>query len=89
MTKLNEKEKDFLKKMKEKLTLTQEETGLPMITLTQGESGLTIFDYNNVVLSLKDNKLIEPIGKGTEQSGYTIVELTILGRNYLQNHPNQ
>ena len=86
MKPLNEKEKDFLKKLKEKLTLTQEESGLPMITLAQEESGLTIFDYNVVVLSLKDKKLIEPIGKGTDPGGYIIVSLTILGKEYIQNH---
>lgn len=86
MKPLDEKEKNFLKKLKEKLALTQEESGLPMITLTQEESGLTISDYNVVVLSLKDKKMIEPIGKGTDQGGYIVVRLTILGMEYLQNH---
>ena len=87
MTKLNEKEKDFLKKMKEKLTLKQEESGLPMITLTQEESGLTKLEYNVVAFSLKDKGLIEIMGE-TDQGGCTIVSLTILGEDYLQNHPD-
>ena len=87
MTYLNEKEKDFLKKIKEKLTLTQEESGLPMITLTQEESGLSKLDYNLVASSFIAKKWIKAMGE-TDKGGYIIVKLTMLGVDNLQNHPD-
>lgn len=78
MRELNNNEKAFLKKFKEEKPKKEKK-------LEQEDSGLSELDFNEVALSLKEERLIGIIGE-TEQGGCTTVTLTILGEIYLKNH---
>ncbi|MEN6619593.1 MAG: hypothetical protein ABFC28_08915 [Rikenellaceae bacterium] len=80
MTHLDEKEKDFLRKFK-----GFKEKG---DFLKQEESGLSELDFSIVALRLdKNTGLIKAMGE-TVQEIYTVAKLTILGKDFLQNHPD-